>query len=320
MKSNIFSKLLGIFFLTIVVVSASTLTELQGTKGLAEADLKAMIGKLDSIKFKNIFKNERVDNKYYKKYKEKNLDLLNFYTLTDLRAMRELLITNPNFAAYAPFTFLAYKNLTKEKDSDITWYGHLATDTMLDIIGEKDKTLRKKFETMVSKLDTLVTQELKPSKSKKFTFNKPLPKEPLLKMIKDVSDVDDFEDYVEEFVMEFDSMFVENHFLLAGFADLKIEYDDLDLKFDEYDAFWISPICHLKFTNSIFNRGVPQAGVFAPCTIYFYVPKGSGKLHVGYAKIENWITTTGITDKAQIANMKETSALMIEVLKKLGFK
>jgi uncharacterized protein (DUF302 family) len=324
MKLNIFPKLLGTFLLTIVmastVVSASTLTELQGTKGLAEADLKAMIGKLDSIKFKSIFKKERVDNKYYKKFKERNLDLISFYTVTDLITMHELLIANPDFAAYAPFNLLAYKNLEKAKDGNITWYGHLATKTMLYIIGEKDKALREKFEAMVAKLDTLVKKELKPTESQKITFDKPLPEIPLMKMVKDISDVDDIEDYVEEFIMEHDSLFVENKFVLAGFSDFKVEYEDLDLEFDEYDAFWISSACHFKFSNTIFNRGLPQAGVFAPCTVYFYVPKGSGKLHVGYAKIENWIPTTGVTDKEKIANMKKTSALMVKLFGELGFK
>ena len=240
--------------------------------------------------------------------------------MVDLETLHPLLIENPDFAAYAPFTFFAYKNLEKEKDTNTTWYGHLAPETMLDIIGEEDETLREKFKVMVTKLDTLVAKELKPTESQKITFDKALPKEPLVKMVKDVSSVDDFEDYVEEFVMKYDSSVVENHFLLAGFANLKIQYEDLDLELKEYDAFWVSPICHLKFTNSIFNRGLPQAGVFAPCTVYFYVPKGSGKLHLGYVKIDNWITATGVTDKAQIAKMKETADAMIKLFETLGFK
>ena len=320
MKLNIFTKLLGTFLLTISMVSASTLTELQGTKGLAEADLKAMIKKLDKTPFKTIFTNERVDNKYYKSYKEKNLDLLSFYTVADVKALRELLIVNPNFAAYAPFTILAYKNLKKEKDSDTTWYGHLATTTMLNIIGEKDKTLREKFETMVAKLDSFISKELKPTESKKFTFTNPLPKEPLQKMTKDVSDIDDFEDYVEEFMMEYHSIFVDNHFIPGGFYDFKIGYEDLNLKFEQYDAFWVAPICHLEFTNTIFNRGIPQAGVLAPCTIYFYVPKGSGKLHVGYAKLDNWTATANIRDKDKLAGIKKTSDLMVKLFGELGFE
>ncbi|CAA6824731.1 MAG: Unknown protein [uncultured Sulfurovum sp.] len=320
MRLNIFPKLLGIIILTMTLASTSTLTELQGTKNLSETDLKRMVKQLESIKFKTIFKNERVDTKYYKKYKEKNLELLNFYTVTDLETMHELLIENPDFALYAPFTFLAYQHLEKEKDNNITWYGHLMTDTMLDIIGEKDKILQEKFKVMVAKLDSLVAQELKPTEVKKMTFDKPLPKEPIFKMVKDISNVDDIEGFVEEFIMEYDSLFVENHFLLAGVADFKMEYEDLDLEFEKYDAFWVSPICHLEFTNTIFNRAIPQAGVLAPCTVYFYVPKGSGKLYVGYVPLEHWISMADINNEAQITAIKKTSADMIQVFKELGFK
>ena len=240
-KLNICTKLLGTFLLTLSMAFATPSTQLQGTKNLAEADLKAMIGKLNTIKYKQVFKNERVDNKYYKNYKEKNLDLLSFYTVIHFEALHELIIKNPDFAAYAPFNFFAYKNLKKEKDNKTTWYGHLNTDTMLEIIGEEDETLQKKFKTMISKFDTLVTNELKPTENQEVTLAKPLAKSPLLKMVKDVSDVDDFEDYVEDFMMEYHSIFVDNHFIPAGFSDFKIEYEDLDLELDQYDAFWLVP-------------------------------------------------------------------------------
>ena len=112
---------------------------------------------------------------------------------------------------------------------------------MLEIIGEEDETLQKKFKTMISKFDTLVTNELKPTGNQEVTLAKPLAKSPLLKMVKDVSDVDDFEDYVEDFMMEYHSIFVDNHFIPAGFSDFKIEYEDLDLELDQYDAFWLVP-------------------------------------------------------------------------------
>ncbi|CAA6804300.1 MAG: Unknown protein [uncultured Sulfurovum sp.] len=320
MRLSIFPKLLGMIVLTMTLTFASVLTELQGTKNLAETDLKAMIGKLDSIGYKNIFKNERVDNKYYKKFQEKNLDLLSFYTVTDLVSLRELLIENPDFAAYAPFSLLAYKELLKDDANATTWYGHLSSDTMLEVIGEKDEALKEKFKLMVSKLDTFVTKELSPTENKKIIFDKLLPKKPLVKMVKDISDVDDIEDYVEEFVMGYDSIFVENKFLLAGFLNLKVQYEDLDLELEAYDAFWISPVCHLQFTNSIFNRGLPHLGVFAPCTVYFYVPKGSGKLHMGYAPIDNWISASALIDKDKLKYMKETSTLMNTIFTKLDFE
>ncbi len=319
MRLNNISKVLVILFLSTIFSLASVLTELQGTKGLAESDIKTMIAKLDSIGFRATAKNEHLENHYYNKFKEKNLDLLSFYTVTDLESLRELLIENPDFAAYVPFNLLTYKKFDNEDGGDTMWYGHLATDTMLAIIGEKDEALKVKYQAMMSKLDKFVTEEMKPTENKKLTFDKPLPKEKLLKMVKKIGNLDDIEEYVEEFIVKHDGLFVKNNFIIAGFLDVKFEYDDLDLDFEAYDAFWVSSLCHFEFSNAVFNHGDPQAGLFAPCSVYFYIPKGSGELHVGYAKVDNWLSSTGITDQDKIAYMKKISSSVERIFEELGF-
>jgi len=320
MRFNIIHKLVLLVVCVTTFSLASVLSDLQGTKGLADKELKAMVEKLESIGFRATAKNEHLENHYYNKFKEKNLDLLSFYTVTDLESLRELLIKNPDFAAYAPFNLLAFKMPKGVEGSDTTWYGHLATETMLDIIGEKDEVLKEKFKAMMAKLDKYVTAEMKPTEKKQLTFDKPLPKEPLLKMVKKIGEVDDVEEFVEEFTIEHDGLFVKNKFIIAGFLDVKFEYDDLELDFDAYDAFWVSSLCHFEFSNAIFNHGSPQAGLFAPCSVYFYIPKGSGELHVGYASVDNWLSTTGITNKDKIAYMEEISASVIRILEALGFE
>ena len=321
MRLKTISKLLTLLVMCTTFSFAAVLTELQGTKGLADTELKTMMEKLSSTGFTVTGKNEHIEIHYNNKFKEKNLDLLSFYNIADIKSMHELLIANPDFAAYVPFNFLAFKMLEGSKEgSDTTWYGHLATDTMLEIIGEKDEALKEKFKTMVAKVDTFVSAEMKPTENQKLTFDKPLPKVPLLKMVKKIGEVEDIEEYVEEFIEEHNSLFVKNKFIIAGFLDIKFEYDDLELDFELYDAFWTSSLCHFEFSNGVFNRGDPQAGVFAPCSVYFYIPKGSGELHVGYATVDNWLSSTGITDKDKIAKMKEISASVIRILGELGFE
>jgi uncharacterized protein (DUF302 family) len=319
MKFINISKIIVSIVLTVSLTQASTLAEFYGTKGEAGEELGAMVKKLESIDYSAVGKNEHIEVHYYNKYKEKNLDLLNFYTIVDKKSIRELLIKNPDFGAYTPFNLLAFKKLAKAEGGDTTWYGHLDTETMLNIIGEKDEDARKKFRDMVSKVDKLVQDEMKPTTSKKLTFDGELPKQPLLKMVKKFEGVDDIEEFVEEFIMQHDTLFGKNEFIIAGFIDLKFEYGDMDLDFEEYDAYWVSSLCHFQFSNSVFNHDAPHAGVFAPCSVYFYIPKGSNELHVGYATVENWITTTGITDKAQIEYMKKIADDVINTFKQLGF-
>jgi len=314
-----FSKILTAVALTATLSQSATLTELHGTKGEAGRALTDMVRKLDTIGYSTVGKNEHIEEHYFNKYKEKNLDLLNFYTIVDKESMRELLLSNPDFGAYAPFNLLGFKNLASSKGGDTTWYGHLDSDTMLDIIGEKDEGNRKKFTVMMDKLDDLVIKEMKPTTSKTLTFDAKLPAQPLLKMVKKFDGVEDIEEYVEEFIVTHDTLFGKNEFIIAGFTDFKFEYDDMELDFEKYDAYWVSSLCHFQFSNSVFNHGSPQAAVFAPCSVYFYIPKGKNELHVGYATVENWINTTGIEDKAQLEYMKRIADKVVETFKELGF-
>ena len=313
------SKILTAVALIVTLSQSSTLVELQGTKGEAGRDLTDMVRKLDSIGYSAVGKNEHIETHYFKKYREKNLDLLNFYTVVDKESIRELLLANPDFGAYTPFNLLGFKKLPNAQGGDTTWYGHLDSDTMLDIIGEKDETNRKKFTVMIDKLDEFVAKEMKPTESKTLTFDAKLPAQPLLKMVKKFDGVEDIEEYVEEFIVAHDTLFGKNEFIIAGFTDFKFEYDDMELDFDKYDAYWVSSLCHFQFSNSVFNHGSPQAAIFAPCSVYFYIPKGKNELHVGYATVENWINTTGIKDKAQLEYMTRIADKVVETFKELGF-
>jgi uncharacterized protein (DUF302 family) len=275
--------------------------------------------KIGEAGFQIMKANTRIENFYYEKYKEKGVEMISFYDIINKKAMRPLLLKNPDFGAFTPFNFLIYKTLDKKND-DYTWYGHLSAEMMLDIIGEKDAASREAFTTMISGLDEVVKKNLKPEKTHIFKPQKPLPEVTLTKMVKKFDAPDDLEEFVEDFVMEHDGRFSKHDFIIAGFIDLKFEYGDMDLAFDKYDAYWVSLLCHFEFSNSIFNRGKPEAGMFAPCSIYFYIPKGKNELHVGYSSVTNWIAGLDFTDPKRIEYMKSIDAEVVETFKELGFE
>ncbi len=293
--------------------------EFQGAEGNKEAELDTFIKKIDSIGYSTVAATKNIQNHYNNKFKEKNVEMISFFSIVNKEKLRPLLIKNPDFGAYAPFNFLAYKTLDIEND-DTTWFGHLAPDTMLDIIGEKDEATRKEFRDMIEPWDALVNKELKPMASKKFEHTKPLPERGLTKMIKKFDEPEDLEEFIEVFIGEHDGLFAKNDFIIAGFMDYKFEFDDMELEFEEYDAYWVSLLCHFAFSNSIFNRGIPEAGMFAPCTVYFYIPKGKNELHVGYADINNWVNALNFVDADRIKYMQEIDAQVIKIFKELGFE
>ena len=300
---------------------AKLTAELWGSEGNKRVELDQLMKKIDTVGYDTVAANKDIQVHYYNKFQESTLEMISFFAMVNKEALRPLLLKNPDFGAYAPYNFFGYKILDKAKD-DNTWYGHLAPNTMLDIIGEKDADARKAFTDMVTSFDGLVKQEMKPTMSKKYEHTKPLPKNGLTRLVKkfDRTDDMDMEEFVEDFVMEHDGRFSKHNFIIAGFIDFKFEYSDMDLEFDKYDAYWVSLLCHFEFSNSIFNRGIPEAGMFAPCSVYFYVPKGTNELHVGYASVDNWINALEFTDEERIKYMRAIDAEVVETFKELGFE
>lgn len=293
--------------------------EIQGVEGNKEAEINALIKKVDSIGFSSVAVNTHIENFYFKKFKEKGVEMISFFGLKNDEKLRPLLLANPDFGAYAPFNFLVYKTLDTKAD-DNTWFGHLGAETMLNIIGEKNPDRRKEFTDMLAEWDALVTKEMKPTKTKKFEHTDALPAHGLTKLVKKFDKPDDLEEFIEVFVGDHDGRFSKANFIIAGFVDFKFEYDDQELEFDKYDAYWVSLLCHFEFSNSIFNRGTPEAGMFAPCSVYFYIPKGTNELHVGYASVDNWIAALNMKDQKQIDSMKAIDAEVVGIFKDMGFE
>jgi uncharacterized protein (DUF302 family) len=326
-EGTIMNKLLLALFCTIGLVHADVhsnmakpilTAELQGSEGNKEKEIDELIKKLGTIGYSTVAANKNIQVHYYNKFQEKNVEMISFFGVVNKEKMRPLLLANPDFGAYAPFNFLVYKTLDTQNDNN-TWYGHLAPDTMLDIIGSKDEGNRKTFKEMVGSLDMLVNKEMTPALSKKFEHTKPLPAHGLTKLVKKFEKTDDLETFIEDFISDHDGRFSKHDFIIAGFIDYKFEYEDMDLEFDKYDAYWVSLLCHFKFSNSIFNRGIPEAGMFAPCSVYFYIPKGTNELHVGYASVDNWINALNFRDQRRIDYMKAIDAEVVQTFEEMGF-
>ncbi|MCF6243838.1 MAG: hypothetical protein L3J43_02235 [Sulfurovum sp.] len=293
-------------------------TELQGSGGNKEKAIDALVKKLDTIGYSTVSANKNIQVHYYNKFQEKNVEMLSFFSMVNKDKIRPLLLANPNFGAYAPFNFLVYKTLDRQND-DNTWYGHLDATTMLDIMGIADENNRKSFKSMVQSLDSMVNKEMTPALSKRFEHTKPLPTNGLTKLVMKFEKTDDLETFVEDFIADHDGRFAQHEFIIAGFIDFKFEYDDMDLDFDKYDAYWVSQLCHFKFSNAIFNRGIPEAGVFAPCSVYFYIPKGTNELHVGYASVDNWVNALNFRDQRRIDYMKAIDSEVVSIFEEMGF-
>lgn len=240
------------------------------------------------------------------------LDNLGFFSVANDEALRPLLLKTPQLAGFSPFNLHIYKS----KDEDVTYVGHVMPETMLDIVGVEDKAVRDAFVASFDPLDALVAEEIG-GDVKMLQYDK-LPESPMMTFTYTFERPDEMWEFVDEFQEEFEEAFEEKKYIIAGYKNFKETYTDMEADFSRYDAFWVYSLCHFKFSYGIFNHGRPDAGVFAPCSMYMYVEKGDNVLHIGMPKLISWVAVMKIEDKKMVKSMETLDAEIIGIMEALG--
>jgi len=302
------------------------------TKGDAEHKYNTMINeKIESIGFVLSDPHERINDAYAKKYGakktedgkpnpgydknwKKNLDNLGFFSVANDVKLRNLLIKAPELGGFSPFNLHVYKSANEDK----TYVGHVMPEAMLDIVGVKDEAIRKDFIAMFPALDAMVQKEI--GGKVEISEYKALPAQPMMNFEIEFDRPEDLADYIDEFQEEFEATFEENKYIIAGYKNFKESYADLELDFGKYDAYFTYSLCHFTFSYNIFNKGRPDAGVFAPCSMYMYIKKGTNKLVIGMPKLITWAAVMNFKDPAKIKLVEDLDTEIISVMKSLGAK
>ncbi|MDB2562386.1 DUF302 domain-containing protein [Sulfurimonas sp.] len=123
----------------------------------------------------------------------------------------------------------------------------------------------------------------------------------------ELEDGDTFADVKDGFKEEFESEISPIGFLVP--KSYTLEHADYDF-FDTYSI--------IRF-NAIFpvSKNHPDAGAYAPFSLVMYKKKGEENMHISFPSIENWIKDLDITEKDTVKAVKETHAMMKEVLEGL---
>ena len=288
-----------------------------------EAYSSFLSSKLDAIGFSVSDAHEKINEAYEKTYgspqdlpydKEwmTSLDNLGFFPVSNDVKLRNLLIKAPELGAFSPFDLLIYKKKLENK----TYIGHVSPSTMLDILGIKDKVIRREFTAIFGPLDELIQKELG-GKVAISGYNS-LPEKTMMNFELTFDKADDLSAFTDTFQEKFEAAFEEKHYIIAGFKNFKEVYADLNLKFDAYDAYWTYSLCHFTFSYNIFNKGRPDVGVFAPCSMYMYIKKGTNKLMIGMPLLTSWVATMDMKDPVKIKSIKDLDKDVIKIMKRLG--
>ena len=295
--------------------------------GDKEAEYNSMVNeKIESSGWVLSDPHERINDAYLQRYGNPKdpdydkegwsvtLDNLGFFPISNDEALRPLLIKAPEIGGFSPFNLHVYKL----KNEDKTYIGHIVPDTMLDIIGVKDVGTRKEFNAMFPSLDKIVQDELG-GKVQTSTF-KALPAKPMMNFEIKFDKSAELADFIETFQESYEAAFEENKYIIAGYKDFKETYSDLELAFDEFDAYFVYSLCHFTYSYNIFNKGRPDAGAFAPCAMYFYIKKDSNTMVIGMPRVANWISVLEIKDAKMKKSSLDLDKEIISIMKGLGAK
>jgi len=272
--------------------------------------------KLKTIGFNLTDPHKRVNDQYKAKYGSTVLDVLSFMPVVNDKVILPLLNIDPRISGFSPFNMLIAKKLDEKQ----THVGHLMPKVMLDILGIENKEVREKFTASFKDLDAMLEKEIGGKKSY-IKLNK-LPEKTMLNFEYTFEIPDDIEDFMDEFQNKFELAFIDKNYLIAGYHNFMDSTDDAEDILAGYDAFWTYSLCHLEFSYNMFDNkdAKPLAGLFAPCTMYMYIPKDSGKLIVGMYRLHNWTDTLNIQDKKRVELVEKLDKEIPEILTALGMK
>ncbi len=329
-----FTKTIKNVALSLLLASSAVLAQdgiyFNAAEGDKEHAYNTMVNeKIEDIGFILSDPHERINDAYATKYSSepgynKTLDNLGFFSIANDEAIRPLLIKEPRLGGFSPFNLHVYKYANE----DVTRVGHVNPEVMLDIVGVQDKEVRSAFVESFVELDALVDAEIG-GKEEVITFDK-LPAKTLMEfelefdrpegVTKNAILDGEFEGLDTWMSDEFEAVFEENKYIIAGFKNFAANYRDNELEFDKYDFYVTYSLCHFYFSYGVFNHGSAQAGAFAPCSMYMYVEKGSNVLKIGMPYLENWIAAANITDEKQIASIRKLDKEIISIMEGLGAK
>ena len=127
----------------------------------------------------------------------------------------------------------------------------------------------------------------------------------------------DPEEFKDDLQMKFEGALPKAEFILAGFNDLNYDFDEAE--YDGYSFYDVYSICNLEVIYTV-SQKYPEAGAFAPCSLYMYNKVDTDTVEMGFPTVYNWIATMHMSDEASKKVLIKAQKRMENILEKLAGK
>jgi len=245
---------------------------------------------------------------FTKQFKETNFDVYNLFTFYSKAHTLSLAKKYPQIGLFAPLSMSIYTK-KGEKSICVSTLTLEALSTIMEI--PKDDPTLIEIAQMMQKAIKLA---LPNAKLEKLSCNVKALKGKRITRFEMEMDKDEWEDAKDEFQMEFEGELSQNGFVMAGFNDLNFDFKEN--KYDGYTFYDVYSICKLPVIYTVAKLR-PEAGAFAPCSLYLYMKKGEETMHIAYPSVYNWISALSIEDKASLEVLDDAQKRMEKILTKL---
>jgi uncharacterized protein (DUF302 family) len=252
-----------------------------------------------------VSENRDMNVPFKKQFNESDFTLYNLLTFYKRETAIALTQKYENIGLFTPMSLSIYT----KKGTDTISVAMLSPQAMAKIM-----TIPAD-EKLLLELNTLVVETLKSAlpeaKHEKVSYKTTKPIGELVTTLTMEMDAEEWEDELEEFKMGFEGELLANGFVVAGYNNLGDEFEDAN--YEAFDVYEVYSICKLPVIFTIAKRR-PEAGAFAPCSLYVAKKKDENKLTVSFPSVYNWISSLAISDSKEIKVLQDAQKRMRDIL------
>ena len=245
---------------------------------------------------------------FKKQFKETTFDTYTLFTFYKKDTTLALAKKYENIGLFAPMSMSIY---TKKGDKTIS-VSSLSASAMQKIMNIP------KDEKLLTDLRALVVKTLKTAmpngKFETLPYTVEATKKELVSNFSMEIDVKDWEDELEELKMGFEGELAPNGFVIAGQNNLGDDFEEAD--YEGFDFYEVYSICKLPVIYAI-AKTHPEAGAFAPCSLYMSKKKDANKMNIAFPSVYNWVSSMGLKDKEDLATLEDAQKRMRKILSSL---
>jgi len=252
---------------------------------------------------------------YEKQLGSTELSQLSFSSLINDNKARPLFHTDPRLGGFTPFNLVIYRKKADMK----TVITHITPEAALDVLQIEDKGVREQFTKMFVPLDAEIEKSF-PDAKKSYTELKGYAEKTMMNFEIPFDEPEDIDDFFDEFQEKFEAAFETKGYIIAGFYNMKYSLNTDEDILPDYDQYVVWSLCHIPFSFTIFDgkNALPQAAIFAPCSMYAYIKPGENKIVIGMPTLGAWAAALGITDADKLEKIKQLDTEIPAIIHSLG--